>query len=184
MGKPLYRSRKESIAGVCQGLADWSGISVGVIRLIFIIGIVIWGVALPIYILLAIFLPKEPKQHESVFEESYENHNKDETIHDGFRDLRTGVQRFTNSVKREVVDAFQQEFKNHEHPSNKGNDEAKFYGDENSANTKPSETINEEVERLKRKYGTAKSDDINDNLASEARQKQKESDWDSKFHDS
>ncbi len=184
MGKPLYRSRKESVAGVCQGLADWSGVSVGVIRLIFIIGIVIWGAALPIYILLAIFLPKEPKHNESVFEDSYENHKESETIHDGFRELRTGVQKFASSVKREFTDAFQQESKNHEHTSSKGRDEAKFYGDENSANKKPSETINEEVERLKRKYGGAKPEDLNDNLANEARQKQKESDWDSKFHDS
>ncbi len=60
MAKKLYRSRNGSIAGVCQGLADWSGISVGVVRLIFIISAFFWGSTIFLYILLALLISKEP----------------------------------------------------------------------------------------------------------------------------
>ena len=62
--KPLegrcYRSRKGRIvAGVCQGLADYLGVPVTVLRLVFILTTVIGGWGIFIYLCLC-FLPVEP----------------------------------------------------------------------------------------------------------------------------
>ncbi len=181
MAKQLYRSRKESLAGVCQGLADWSGISVGVIRLVFIIGFFAWGSTVVLYILLAIFLPKEPKAGSRDFEEGFHSRSrKEESFQEGFEDIKTGAKKFATSVKREVYHALNKEFS--ENPDNRsGEREERAYSSrEESQEPTASQTIQEEVDRLKRKYGTTQPD----NLSNEAHQKQKESEWDSKFHDS
>lgn len=55
----LKRSRHGLIAGVCQGISDWSGIPVGLIRIAAIISLILSGffpVGL-IYVILAIMLP-------------------------------------------------------------------------------------------------------------------------------
>ncbi len=55
----LKRSRCGLLAGVCQGISNWSGISVGIIRIAAIVSLVISGffpIGL-IYIILAIILP-------------------------------------------------------------------------------------------------------------------------------
>lgn len=57
--RKLYRSRNGLIFGVCQGLSNYTGISVGLIRFIAILSFVLSGFA-PIgiiYLLMAIFLP-------------------------------------------------------------------------------------------------------------------------------
>ncbi len=118
MTKKLYRSRNGSIAGVCQGLANWSGVSVGVIRLIFIISAFFWGSTIFLYILLALLISKEPVSPRN---------NQSEARY------RTYTYR-TDNVNREA-------------PRNSGS------GIHN-------ETLTDEIRR----------------------KKQKESDWDSKFH--
>ncbi len=72
MAKTLYRSRRGSIAGVCQGLADWSGISVGVIRLVFIITAFLWGATIWIYLLLSLIISKEPVEAQRA--QAHENY--------------------------------------------------------------------------------------------------------------
>lgn len=60
----LYRSRYNRVlAGVCGGIADWLGVSPGLVRVLFALGF-IFSVGIPvgtIYILMAIFVPKEPR---------------------------------------------------------------------------------------------------------------------------
>ncbi len=60
MRTKLYRSRNGGIAGVCQGLAEWSGLSTTLIRLTFLIAFFCFGSGLGLYIILAIIIPKEP----------------------------------------------------------------------------------------------------------------------------
>lgn len=67
--KKLYRSRKGEIFGVCQGVADWRDLPVGVLRLIVVISIIATGIfpGILIYALLAIFIPLEPEYENSNF---------------------------------------------------------------------------------------------------------------------
>ena len=59
--RKLYRSRRKGwIAGVAQGMADWSGVPVVLVRLFWLLLLLPGGVPgiLP-YILCWIFIPKE-----------------------------------------------------------------------------------------------------------------------------
>lgn len=57
--RPFRRSRNGLIFGVCQGISNYTGISVGIVRTLAVISFIVSGFA-PIgiiYILLAIFMP-------------------------------------------------------------------------------------------------------------------------------
>ncbi|MGD1823393.1 MAG: PspC domain-containing protein [Pleomorphochaeta sp.] len=57
--RKLYRSKNGLIFGVCEGLANYTGISVGLIRFLTILTFICSGFA-PIgiiYLLMAVFLP-------------------------------------------------------------------------------------------------------------------------------
>lgn len=58
--KKLYRSRKRVIGGVCQGLADYFGIDVVLVRLIALFALFCFSAGFWVYIVLWIFLPPEP----------------------------------------------------------------------------------------------------------------------------
>ena len=61
MANKLYRSRDNRlIAGVCGGLADFFGLSPKIVRIICALMMMVYGSGLIIYIILAIFIPKEP----------------------------------------------------------------------------------------------------------------------------
>ncbi|MGI6254785.1 MAG: PspC domain-containing protein [Acutalibacter sp.] len=61
MANKLYRSRNNRwIAGVCGGLADFFGLSPKIVRIICALLIMVYGSGLIIYIILALFIPKEP----------------------------------------------------------------------------------------------------------------------------
>jgi phage shock protein C len=63
--KRLMRSSTDKkIFGVCGGIAKHFGLDPTLVRIIFAIAILFYGVPLAIYILLAIFMPKEPKMLE------------------------------------------------------------------------------------------------------------------------
>ena len=57
-----YRSRRGLLFGVCQGLANWKQLSVGLVRLVVIVLCVFLRVVpvFLVYAALAIFLPVEP----------------------------------------------------------------------------------------------------------------------------
>ncbi len=60
MEKKLYRDeRRKVIAGVCAGLADYFGIDVAIIRLIFLLTLIFKGGGGLVYIILWIVLPKK-----------------------------------------------------------------------------------------------------------------------------
>ena len=63
MANKLYRSRDNRwIAGVCGGLAEFFGLSPKVVRIICALMIMEYGSGLIIYIILALFIPKEPNR--------------------------------------------------------------------------------------------------------------------------
>ena len=63
MANKLYRSRDNRwIAGVCGGLAEFFGLSPKVVRIICALMIMVYGSGLIIYIISALFIPKEPNR--------------------------------------------------------------------------------------------------------------------------
>ena len=61
MANKLYRSRNNRwIAGVCGGLAEFFGLSPKIVRIICALLIMVYGSGLIIYIILALFISKEP----------------------------------------------------------------------------------------------------------------------------
>ncbi len=66
MRNKLYRSRDGILAGVCGGIADWLDMPVGIVRVITLC-LFIFSAVIPvgtIYILMAIFVQKEPRYRE------------------------------------------------------------------------------------------------------------------------
>ena len=60
MDKRLYRSRTNRIIwGVCGGLAEYFNIDPAIIRVIFVILVLAWGIGIIAYIVLAIIAPLE-----------------------------------------------------------------------------------------------------------------------------
>ncbi|MFO7966161.1 MAG: PspC domain-containing protein [Archaeoglobaceae archaeon] len=56
----LYRSRDDKIIfGVCGGLSKYFNVDVTLLRLIFVVGVLLKGVTLLIYIILALITPEE-----------------------------------------------------------------------------------------------------------------------------
>lgn len=61
MKKKLYRIREgKKIAGVCGGIAKYCDISPKVVRALWVLFFAAYGSGLVAYILLSIFVPKEP----------------------------------------------------------------------------------------------------------------------------
>ncbi len=61
--RKFYRSRNGKILGICQGLADWRDIPVGMVRLIFIIICFVTAFApcIIIYLIAGLIFPAEPR---------------------------------------------------------------------------------------------------------------------------
>ena len=51
----------KKLAGVCTGLAEWSGVPTLIWRLGFILSTLLWGAGLPIYVILWMAMDKPPK---------------------------------------------------------------------------------------------------------------------------
>ncbi|TWR26466.1 PspC domain-containing protein [Mucilaginibacter pallidiroseus] len=61
MEKRLYRDeRRKSIGGVCAGLAEYFGVDVSVVRVVFVLALLLKGVGFLPYIVLWAVLPKKP----------------------------------------------------------------------------------------------------------------------------
>jgi phage shock protein C len=62
MTTKLQRTRNDKkIAGVCAGLADYFGVDVTIVRLVFaLLFLLPHGIGLPLYIILWIVMPQEP----------------------------------------------------------------------------------------------------------------------------
>jgi phage shock protein C len=57
----LYRSRQERmIGGVCGGLGKYFGIDATVLRILFILGVLLAGHGILIYLVLLVLMPEEP----------------------------------------------------------------------------------------------------------------------------
>lgn len=61
MEKKLYRDEQhKTIGGVCAGLAEYFGVDISVVRLLFVLALVFKGGGFLIYVILWIVLPKKP----------------------------------------------------------------------------------------------------------------------------
>jgi phage shock protein C len=61
MEKKLYRDEyHKTISGVCAGLAEYFGVDVSVVRVIFVLAVFLKGIGILPYIVLWIVLPKRP----------------------------------------------------------------------------------------------------------------------------
>jgi len=59
MRKRLVKSSDKKIFGVCGGLGDYFDVDPTVIRLAFLVGFILFGSGLLLYIILAIAMPSE-----------------------------------------------------------------------------------------------------------------------------
>jgi phage shock protein C len=65
----LYRSRSDRwLAGVCGGIGDYFNTDPTVIRVIFVLGALILGGGLLIYLILWLIIPLEPEAIEAIEE--------------------------------------------------------------------------------------------------------------------
>ncbi|CBY61602.1 PspC domain-containing protein [Listeria monocytogenes] len=63
--KKLYKSSSQKmIAGVCGGLAEYFGIEVTIIRLLWAGAVLFFGTGILLYIIAAIIIPKETPESE------------------------------------------------------------------------------------------------------------------------
>ena len=60
MNKKLSKGKNKLLFGVCSGLANYLGIDMSILRILFAVGIILSGsVLLWLYILAALILPEE-----------------------------------------------------------------------------------------------------------------------------
>jgi len=58
--KKLYRSTKDKkLVGVCSGLASYFNLDPAIVRIIFLLTALVWGVSVVIYIVCWICMPEE-----------------------------------------------------------------------------------------------------------------------------
>ena len=58
--KKLYRSTKDKkLVGVCGGLASYFNLDPAIVRIIFLLTALVWGVSVVIYIVCWICMPEE-----------------------------------------------------------------------------------------------------------------------------
>jgi len=57
--RKLYRSRGGVILGVCEGIANWADFPVSTVRLIFILLVLLAGMSIWVYFILALVIPAE-----------------------------------------------------------------------------------------------------------------------------
>ncbi len=91
----LYRSRKGEVFGLCQGIADWRDVPVGMLRTIVAISILVTGIfpGILIYAIVALFVPLEPAGNN-------ERKNSKEDLRDLFETLKRKVQ----GMEEEIFD--------------------------------------------------------------------------------
>lgn len=72
MSKKLYKSRTNiKIDGVCSGVANFFGIDVTIVRIIWVIFALFAGQGLLIYILCMFIVPREPEMMEYTDSDRY-----------------------------------------------------------------------------------------------------------------
>lgn len=108
--RKLYRSRRGVILGVCQGFADWAEISVGMVRLIAVIALLITGFfpVVLIYFLMGIFLPLDPGSRDDGWTRGYRR-TGESSVDDDLNDLKGRVNRMEDeeiNKEREWDDKF------------------------------------------------------------------------------
>jgi phage shock protein PspC (stress-responsive transcriptional regulator) len=79
LARTWYRSREgKVIAGVCAGLAEQFGISVTIIRIAFVLGTLIGGPGLIVYLVLWVSMPYRPEMPRAL--ESYAGEPRGPTL--------------------------------------------------------------------------------------------------------
>ena len=68
--KRLMRSRRDSwIGGVCGGIGDYLNLDPVFIRVIFLVFLFTGGMSVPVYLLLWIIMPEEPRNYRKHYRE-------------------------------------------------------------------------------------------------------------------
>ncbi|MGB9679332.1 MAG: PspC domain-containing protein [Thermoanaerobacteraceae bacterium] len=63
MENKLYRSKQQKlIAGVCGGIANYFKVDVTIVRLIWAVISLFWGIGIAAYIIAWILIPEEPTE--------------------------------------------------------------------------------------------------------------------------
>jgi phage shock protein C len=97
--KKLYRDEENLIiAGICSGLADYFGIDVTLIRIIFVLLLIGGGSGFLIYIVLWIMLPLKGDEKEVDYEE-----NIKKTVKDLGKKAKTMAKEIKKEIKVEKV---------------------------------------------------------------------------------
>ena len=103
--KKLYRSREERILfGVCSGLAKYFNMDPVVMRLIFVVLGLIQGIGIVIYIIMFIFVPKEPGEYVEV--------NRKDKVKEFVKGVEEKAESIASEVRKEaksVKDDFKKE---------------------------------------------------------------------------
>jgi len=103
----LYRSRNAQFLGVCEGIAKWRELPVGMVRTGVVIAAFMTGFvpALIVYIVIALILDPEPAEGEyedrfSDFSKRYKNRKKDvsQNIRSEYENIKRRVSRMENDV--------------------------------------------------------------------------------------
>ncbi len=188
--RKLYRSRNDMICGVCQGLANWLGMEVTVVRILFLVALFFAGSSIWIYILLAIIIPLEPTRdsHNDYYDDDYRKTEygseyrreyKTQQRDDLAQKIKDTVNYVVDEVSTEIKHAFSDEKKQDRNRDNSTSSR--------SSNSDSEEYIRAEVDRLKRKAAAEKSNTFRGSGSSttseEIRNRQKESEWDSRLND-
>lgn len=73
----LYRSREDKIIfGVCGGLSRYFNVDVTLVRLVFVVGVLLKGITLLIYVVLALITPEEEVEAETATTEALETERR------------------------------------------------------------------------------------------------------------
>lgn len=103
INKKLYRAREDRIIfGVCSGLAKYFNMDAVIMRLIFVVLGLINGAGIVIYIVLFIFVPKEPGEYVEV--------NRKEKVMEFVKDVEKKAKSVAGEVRKEAK-SVKKEFK-------------------------------------------------------------------------
>ena len=115
----LYRSRKGELFGICQGIADWKDLPVGVVRLIAAIAIITTGIwpGLLVYAVVALILPLQPEGmgyterpgRESAHGHDYQSRDRYQSRPRSREEMREHVERLKRKVEEMEDEIFNKE---------------------------------------------------------------------------
>lgn len=119
--KKLERSRTDRmLGGVAGGLATYFDIDSSIVRFLFILGVIVWGTGIWVYIVLWIILP-ETKPNFTHFNANPQNEPEMEQNDVNFKDAGTYQKSYTNASNPEPEDPYTAYQEKHKRRKENGN---------------------------------------------------------------